>query len=241
MKDDSNTGTLHKNPHFSVLLVEDDAHTIDQLTKYLREYTEDLYELEIIHAREVDTGLNLLTEASQGRPYDAVLLDFHLPLKQGGSEAGTSLALVKYCLLNQAKPARWVGQLTAFGEDSAIKNIWPERDSAIDFRGGLFVKDEDDFSQIARDMFFPEIKEPLWSDWLLAELGAVEIPFGRDQEKAPEGFNIYSYINRLGRVWPRLDEETQTRARELFLIVPGEEPWDLPKQIGFKSFRCWDE
>lgn len=231
-------------PVFRILLVEDDDQFIDQLQKFLQSFAARYYRIEFEVAKDVQSGSSLLRNAVAGNlPYDAALLDYMLPPAPGDQKQVKSIELAKYCVFQSvagAPAASWIGQITSYEQDPEMSNFWPTQETSVRFRGGLYSKSGSDLLLVAQDMFFPEIKEPLSSEWLPAELGAVEAPVASRTSDAPEGFRLYPFIDRLRTVWPALDEETRKKALELFDIEPNDATSEELKRIGFRTFSCWE-
>ncbi|TDU73255.1 hypothetical protein EI77_01724 [Prosthecobacter fusiformis] len=230
-------------PAFRLLMVEDEVIWRDQLMKFLIDFAGSYYDIQFTLAQDAESAMSLLRSAvEQASPYDAVLLDYLLP-SITGADPVKSTELGKYCVyqaLAGKPPARWIGQITSYSDDPDMVALWPSSDHPIPFRGGLYTKKASDLPLLAKDLFFPEIKEPLASEWLPEELGAVEMPIGRRTSNTPEGFNIYKFIHRMHTVWPALDEPTRGRALELFDIEPNDTLSTKITRIGFRAFSCWD-
>lgn len=240
---ESNNCRVQK-PVFRILLVEDEPWFLKELVALLRDFCDDYYQLKFDVASDVETGLGLLKRAvDDHRPYDAVLLDYKLPASPRDPIPQKSIQLSLYCVAQSTTsnpPGRWIRQVTAYSDDPELRRFWNEHSGAKGFSSPVYSKDGVDLLRMARDMFFPEIKEPLDSQWLREELGAVELPIGRRKSNTPEGFSIYQFIDRLSTVWPALDEETRSKAMELFEIGPNDPNSPTLNRIGFRTFSCWN-
>ncbi len=224
-----------EKPGFRILLVEDDNRFREGFIQALTEVGACYYELEIDEASSVERGIHCLANARESAPYDGVILDFQLPASERDRSLQRTLTLNMWCFANP-RIVRWVAQLTAWEEDPELKKFWeaPERLKG-EYFGGIYAKTPADLIRLRCDLFFPEVKNPLRSDWLPIELGAVEAPLCGLHPNTPAGFNIYRFIHRLGTVWPDLDEVTRERARSLFSIKEAGE-FDPPKRIGLRAF-----
>lgn len=239
MKTPNSPSQTIEKPRFRILVVEDNSESRRGSIRNLREVGAKYYQLEIDEAATVEEGLRFLEAASETEPYDGVILDLVLPLRRA-EHPQKSTTLANYCIHKDPRPCHWVGQLTSWQDDELVRLFWPSPELGIDFRGGVFAKESPDLMKLHEELFFGEIKDPLYSDWLLVELGAEEAPIGRGRGHVPAGFNIYRFIQRLGTVWPDLDEATRERARNLFSIQEtGKNPYDPPLRIGFKAFTAW--
>ena len=226
--------TAPDRPLLRVLSVENDELYIrSQLLPILHEQLDAFYTLEITVEHTVAGGRARLEDAiREVCPYDLILLDYYLPPVPGASEMPDK-TLARFCA-SQPECGHIVAQLTNYSTDRDLVDMWKEFDRE-DLSTRLIQKSPENVARIAQSVCFREIKLPLASAWLASHLGAVQSVIGR-HSVAPGNFDVYSFIERLGQIWPELDEETQERANKLFYIQPGTSPLDQPRAIGFRSF-----
>lgn len=226
--------TRKNRPRFRLLLVDDVRSFLQQLREYFCDVASEHYELEIEAVEARTPALNLLRGARDtGRFFNAAVLDYQLPDEPGGVPT-KDFSLAEWCIRNP-KVVQWVAQLSAYTGDSELQEFWTQQEFE-GFSGRLLSKeDASSLKTIADAIFFREIKEPLRSEWLPAELGRDEGALGK-VSKAPLGFDMYRFITRLGEVWPKLDNQSKQRAEELFVVEHDDEPELPPSRIGFRSF-----
>ncbi len=204
---------------FRILIVEDIKHTLEQLFDLIALHFPDS---QIDQAATIREALALLgTAETEGWEYDAVILDFRLPVDEGEHPDGAELL----CLaIRQKMPQAFIAHITAYPNDEEVKahmqRVHREQAgySAIDLSKLEVIWPEklvDQLKQFLKGQRIEAQLEALFPSALTSRAGA-----GRDRVRAAGGVThqLAALTRDIVDFWPDLDEKTKEKVRQFFQV-----------------------
>ncbi len=203
---------------FRILIVEDIRRTIDELSALLGEAFHDSQ----IDKAETVNGAKAMIETafSARRNYDAVILDFKLPLEKGENpEDDESICR----LLRQRMPAALVAHITAHPSDDAVKK---HMRSVHAEQVGYTAIDHSKLNVDWPSTLLRRLKEFLYGTRIEKQMnalfgfGATRAIAGRSRVRGNGGVTheLAALTYDIVRFWPELNDKTQKRVHEVFEV-----------------------
>lgn len=205
---------------FNILIADDDEPTRQQLEKYLADI---LPGVAIETAGAVDPAIQCVEMAySRGAPFDAAILDFKLPIDQGGNPEPDHTICDR---IHELMPETFVVHITAFGDDpEVLKHILESHRSRYDPWGDYVPKNKSDYAQRLGTIL---------KNWLYGKPieDAMDMLFGRVAERAAfpsapmdmrRGGSLTHELAALTRNieshWNDLDDRLKKRIAQVFHV-----------------------
>ncbi|NOT60210.1 MAG: response regulator transcription factor [Acidobacteria bacterium] len=204
---------------FRILIVEDIKNTLEQLFDLI---TMDFPDSQIDQAATVREALEWAGKAeTEGWEYDAVILDFRLPLDKGEHPEGSEV-LCRH--IQQKMPHAFIAHITSHPNDKVVKEhmVQMHREQV-----GYSAIDLSKLEVIWPEKLLKKLKEFLKGQSLETRLKAVfpealaaRAGMGRDRVRAAGG--ITHQLAGLSRdiidFWPDLNDKTKELIRQFFVV-----------------------